>query len=512
MNRFDILLKIPQHRTGVYVIYNPVTLKAYVGEGDVCARLADHLNGRSSNKNLKNEKQKSFIMQSVINSDYIKKTTSASKKDSVASWIVHETSVMFVLRKMGIELYNGNSDGKDNIGYQRSFLYDCNYPCDNLENTVIEFLNSYDARSNDDWSSFFESIREELFTNLFSLLYSNKGIKVIKPISYNEWLDKLKKIIEDDTDWHLISNSEQKNSVCDTLAHKQLTIDDLALYGLSPMELNDLKSLILNGDLDCVVFHKFGTYVGQTPETIFKIKLHDIANVSISEMQGLDISHDKIDSGICFWALRNFNVTVSRKLLLENNPYKKPKYMIMLFTDSFKFVSSDYDYERLNFCFDESIEDFTSRLCNDEEIIDDLFPRGYTLLDRGNKTYKEKEIYSFPSNMVPPIIQKTRKKSVALIVSDIKYIDVKFKNIKEIETMYYSNGKTTHNGELVESLSGSQPIMIGNLKWDTTSSKEKSRNKLIEYIMTPQNRIMDSDFCSFLIAKLEYPYVVNLIN
>ena len=114
--------------------------------------------------------------------------------------------------------------------------------------------------------------------------------------------------------------------------------------------------------------------------------------------------------------------------------------------------------------------------------------------------------------MVPPIIQKTRKKSVALIVSDIKYIDVKFKNIKEIETMYYSNGKTTHNGELVESLSGSQPIMIGNLKWDTTSSKEKSRNKLIEYIMNPQNRIMDSDFCSFLIAKLEYPYVVNLIN
>ena len=53
----------------------------------------------------------------MINSEYNKKIY----KKNEAKWIAQETIVMYLFRKYGYELYNGNDSGRDNTG-NRDFL------------------------------------------------------------------------------------------------------------------------------------------------------------------------------------------------------------------------------------------------------------------------------------------------------------------------------------------------------------------------------------------------------
>lgn len=76
MNLHQSILEVPNERSGVYAIFNPITKKAYVGEtNDFNRRLTEHITSiygdeNLTNENLNNEEIKSFEIFPVIYSEY----------------------------------------------------------------------------------------------------------------------------------------------------------------------------------------------------------------------------------------------------------------------------------------------------------------------------------------------------------------------------------------------------------------------------------------------------------
>lgn len=83
-NNGKIIIEMPQHRSGVYIILNPVKKKAYVGESmDMYFRWVTHIRGiflkeTGSNKNLTNETCQTFeIFPALTVTDGYKKEKKA---------------------------------------------------------------------------------------------------------------------------------------------------------------------------------------------------------------------------------------------------------------------------------------------------------------------------------------------------------------------------------------------------------------------------------------------------
>lgn len=228
MDKFNIIVKIHKHRAGVYVIYNPVTKRAYVGESiNICRRLSEHLDGicrnntQNSNNNLCDEKDKSFVVISIIMSDY-------KKNESIPSWTIHETCVMYVLRKMGISLYNGNDD-KDNIGKKRSFLYNNNLPDEMIRKKVLNFLIDLSHDNPEYYENLFIRIENELNNTLFNtLLPMNSETGCITKYTHTQWTKREREIVKNDTDWIQIKTQSDYNKICKILKQRRLSKSDFA--------------------------------------------------------------------------------------------------------------------------------------------------------------------------------------------------------------------------------------------------------------------------------------------
>lgn len=290
---------------------------------------------------------------------------------------------------------------------------------------------------------------------------------------------------------------------------------DFVEAGVEPMKTEDLESLIDNGDLDRVVFHKFGNYVGQTLRTIFDLKLNDIKNTRLGDLKGLDIDPSRKDQGVCLWALKKLNVTDVRNNLSESVDDKGPRYMIMLYTSSNDaYKPYEHPLDDINPQLGESISDFAEDLKKNEDLKNKYFPSGYVKPLYGQKDSKAEyrkadrgdEIYEFPSNLVPPIIDKSGNRSVALIISDIKYIDAHYKEIVGLEDFYVSNNEKSLSRTRVFSRLTAINAKLHKDNEDISAVREQ----LKQYISTPDSQ--DSDFTSFLVAKLEYPYIITLVN
>lgn len=517
MGKYNIVIKVPHHRSGVYVIYNPVKNMAYVGEGDVCARLSSHLGSiclgeNTSNEQLIQEDEKSFIILSVINSSYNKKDTNTQIRDKDKEWIVHETIVMYVLKKLGIELYNGNSYGQDNEGFNRKCLIDEPLPenPDELKSNVFKYLGiQYDSVY---WNGLISDVEQELVNSMFKVIDPDFDGN-IKCLSKGEWKDRIKAICEKDSEWEIIEKDSDCRAVRNKLRKQYLTKNDFDAVGVEPMTTEELNSHIDNGDLDRVVFHKFGKYVGQTLTTIFGLKLNDIKNARLGDLKGLDIDPSRKDQGVCLWALRNLNVVDVRNNLSESVDDKGPRYMIMLYTSSNdKYKPSEQPFDAINPLLGEPISDFAERFKKNKDL-KTHFPAGYVkpLYDQKDssaeyrKADRGDEIYEFPSDLVPPFIDKSGKRNVALIVSDIKYVDAHYKAIEDLEDFY-----VTYDGR---KFTGIKPLRHINAKLHNDNEDiSVVREQLKKYIVSPDSQNSDSDFVSFLVAKLEYPYIVTLVD
>ena len=122
MQSNQIILEKPIERSGVYAIINLFQKRVYVGEtNDYYRRMSTHIPGIcnddviKTNQHLMDEEDKRFDVMLMLTSDY-------DKLSGDNSWIIDETLVMYLFRKYGFALYNGNDDGEDNIGAKRRFL------------------------------------------------------------------------------------------------------------------------------------------------------------------------------------------------------------------------------------------------------------------------------------------------------------------------------------------------------------------------------------------------------
>lgn len=531
----QIILEEPECHSGVYVIFNPVTFKAYVGEGDVNTRISVHITGifegnpkKLSNDNLCNEPQKTFDIIPVIDC-YYKKNKSIIKEND---WITHETIVMYVLRKYGIELYNGNQNYQDNIGKERKFLLDPNRDLDTLLNTTVNYLKQnfeFEYSEYKNWNELIEAVDGEI-RRAFENRYNIENPDSLKDKSEQErrklWQDRYKSIENTDN----VSKINKKNykSKCKYLKSKKLFIRDLEYCGLKKMDINSQAEngkedefTKFKNSLDRVVFSKFGDYSYQSPITILKSKTEDIKN-----------------NKFCFWAIKRLNEDATRKFLLQNNKEQKSRYVIMPYTSSKEIKSKDEKYkklESLNPSGDESFADFGQRLRDMKsnpdykDFVEQYYVKEYTYKDANNKKHKEE----YPDGMIPSIISKgsssgkTKSHSNAFKISDFFYLNVDVDNLEDIYSCFYSVYKNGSKNELAYTygIKGTKslikryntstkeeetPIATGSSTVSNICAeiKEEEKKKLINLLESNSNSTSTKTI--LLIAKLAYPYIVSL--
>ena len=525
MKQNQSILEMPTDRSGVYAIFNPITKKAYVGEtNDFNRRLTEHIigiygNGDLTNNNLKKETIKSFEIFPVINSEYNKKRY----KKNEAYWLAHETVIMYLFRKYGYELYNGNYSGRDNTG-DRDFLIKNDVKGQELTNHTIEYLNlkNYtpseileDENKNDyyieNWEDFINAAESELNDNIFKSRF-NKSMEEFYHLSESErkaiWFDRLKTYAENNN--NCIINENNYIEECNKLLMQKLSVEDLECCGLRKISVKDFCNMIKDGTLNNVIFSKFGHYLSQSPVTILMSKIYDINHNKLKQLD-LDINPDCAEKGICFWAVKRLNLNNTKKFFAKAGSGKESRYVIMPYTP---FMNQEINNDALikgteiNPLPGESIDDFYIRMRykfeNDIDFTQENFALGYS--SNCNKKCKTKD---YPKDMFPAVIKKkakkTNSKSNALLISEFGFVDVSYKDLTEIYKCFYSMREGEYKGELAHSYTGPVSHMCATLKQD-------KKAKLIDYLENNFEKEPDFRTTSFIIAKIEYPYIVSLRN
>lgn len=553
------ILEMPTERSGVYAIFNPITKKAYVGEtNDFNRRLTEHIigiygNGDLTNNNLKKETVKSFEIFPVINSEYNKK----NYKKNEAYWIAHETVIMYLFRKYGYELYNGNDSGRDNTG-DRDFLIKNDVRGEELTYRTIEYLNSKnyipsenleDENKNDyyieNWEDFINAADSELNENIFKSRF-NKTMEEFYHLSESErkaiWSDRLKTYKENNNS--CIINENNYIEECNKLLMQKLSVEDLECCGLKEISVKDFCDMIKDGTLNNVIFSKFGHYLSQSPVTILKSKIYDIKHNKLKDLE-LDINPDCEKKGICFWAVKKLNKIDTRNFFAGSE--KKSRYVIMPYTPSTKYKNKntkDTFFEAtqnigiLNPKAGESIDDFYTRMRskfeNDKDFAESNFALGYTSCCNNTSITKD-----FPEKMIPAVIEKESKNSNsnresnsnALLISEFSFLDVSYEDLSEIYKCFYSMLEGKNKQELAFSfgIEGTKSLIltkdkINNKEYYKTAKgsssasiicatlKQDKITELINYLENNFEKEPDFRTTSFIIAKIEYPYIVSLIN
>ena len=345
----QIILEIPQKRSGVYIILNPVRLCAYVGETeDFYRRLVEHIRSIyklefSSNKRLEDEECKAFEIFSLIFANYSKKCTKGTM-----DWIIHETIAMYLIRKHGFTLYNGTESGKDNTGNERKFLLDNSVVGDELEQRVLNYLKEKDPK--------FESLIDTPYTNWEDLIndaaqelnnYITSQARYQIPLSkfpetceserIDEWNRRVNTLQTTNRDYYKITK-ENVGSVCYELYSKYLSkhasIAEMQHCGLRDVKPEELACLANEGKLDRIIVSKFGDYLDQSVKTILSTKQYDIENNCLKDLEGLCTVPERGDNGICFWALRRLDIESGSDLLSYHGKDKGPRYAILSYTPS----------------------------------------------------------------------------------------------------------------------------------------------------------------------------------
>ena len=578
------IVEIPNIRSGVYAILNICEMKVYVGEtNDFNYRTVEHLmgiysSGDKTNKNLQKESNKSFDFFTVIHCNYYDKSNK-----SVKQWLIDESIVMYVFRKYGFTLYNGDENYQDNLSDKRAFLInpDCSI-YDNVKlNHLIENLNG----SKTDWNTKCEKAEKEI-NKLLKEKYFFDNYDIINPLE-DFFLPLSKKDLflskkEREALWKKRLDSyssklkSEKNSkslikslpfvydestcikLCNKIVTSFLSIDDMENCGIEKMEIAELVELIKAGEFDRAVFHKFGFYIEQSPITILSVKNFDLKglpNEDGNKLSNLNlvINDEMKDKKICFWALQKLNLELTKKFLSENESTAKTRYVIMPFTVSkgqykkedllpapqYYSTSQNITVGRndLNPQDGENISDFYKRLSdifdktkNQVDIDLKSYPFAYGFYKSESDFKNKVKEFSIPRGMFPPIIdkfaKKTEKSSNALLISELRYINADYDSLDELYKCYYAiqgKVKSSYKQNLDYSLGIKGSRNLHNKEKVRESTKntsysmcpiqlkgEEERKNLIEFLKN--NCKQNSATSAFIIAKIEYPYIIKLAN
>lgn len=516
----SLILQMPEARGGVYAILNPVTKKVYVGETeDFYRRMAEHIcnifiNESSGKKGVAAENCKTFDAFPVILAQYEKKS------DHVEDWIAHETAVMYVFRKAGFTLYNGNEHYRDNEGYKRSFLMQENACIETMRVKTEEYLSTsgFNMPQNyESWNQFFKSIEEEL-NNMIFRMYRVTSLRKLWIDGCNLWKKRIDCLLSSEKDIRIVKPNNAKK-VCRELFNRGLAVEDLKAAGLSPMTVEELCGLINEGKFGRSIISKFGHYLDQGPLTILSSKKYDITKNTMDALPlEFSVNESRKKEGLCFWAMRRLNAKCASNFLSCNGTIKEPVYIIMPYAPSSKykyrpFGAIEYDLNRQN---GETMDEFLNRIKNNKT-------PNYSFcfaLDHN----KENKRYNLPERMFP-IVMEGAEKIDALVISEIFYLDAGYDNLDMLYKSFYSYTRGDIKEEAAYSFGIKNTV---SLNWEVkngekyhpiskgkspvshmrVSLKEEKKEDIIQFLKNKTKA--DKENSSLLIARLEYPYVIAL--
>lgn len=560
-----VIITKPQERCGVYAILNLVQKKVYVGESmDLYQRLSDHIrnimfgleNNGTNNNLVRDAKENGRTFEAfpvLFAPNYDKNKKDAQRKHD---WIIDETIYMYLFRKYGFELYNGE-DGRDNVGGERKFLIDNTIVGEDLDRELEGFLNKEKLPYS------ICQVEEELDKDLLKRF--GKTLCELSTMTDEErqkvWNERAKAMtvatmeLKEDGILYALDPLSKKGyvaSVCNELLKERLKKEDMERCGVEGMDLRELVSLAENGELDRIALCQFGHYLDQSPVTILTTKCYDIKrNKMITGQDGFKIVSDAEEGkGICFWAFKR-KPQDAEKYLSEDN--KGPKYVIMPYTTSASYKDGEKDINLkkkakadLNPYDGESMEQFFQRMWESyktkEKKVKKLFEKfeewdkkaedaygddyqeclnnkGKALIERMNLPdifalgysfgRREKDRVSYPEGMFPEVVAKwsvnetTRdirnSANLAFLISELKYIDAKM-NEEDIFPFYLSQT----NNPIEKTMKGINSKCCAKLlEKDMFIRKCKGLEA---------ETLNNKDEVRFLIAKIEYPYIVELAN
>lgn len=512
--QYKIVVEKPKRKFGIYAWINVFDKMVYVGESsDLNRRLCEHLRSmydleESSNFNLvcaSKVKGKQFAGVVLFDDVVYNKNSAYSSNE----YLIDETIFMYAFVQKGYQLYNGKEVIKYNEGKIDS------YPkrlTDN-ENGMRNFLrNNMDVMYEKllDYCKYKGVLEKEKIDKKIEC--ANKNIaNAINRINEIDVTDKVsitsnraKKIEIDNKEYYIVSYGDKEkeiNKVCDAISKVFLQTEDLEELGLVRKSKTDFIRIVENGDLDRIAICGFGDYLDQSAITILRTKQYDIShNTLIVNEESIEISERKDkDKGICFWAYGRAETELYRNYLSKNN--QLPKYLIMPYVLNDKYAKSNSGKENhkrnqeiFNLKEGESIEAFYEDMRKSfENNRINSFALGYAL-NKKDVDNKRGRKYKYPERMFPSIINKDRK-SVAFLISEIGYIDEPIK-IQDLYPYFTSNT----NNPLNKTLNGQNNVACAEL-----SDKEG----LIDRI---KNNCYEDNGIMFLLAKIEYPYIVALLN
>lgn len=538
---YKIIVEKPKKKFGIYAWINEADKIVYVGEScDLNRRLCEHIRSmygleNSSNINLVNAAKmsgKSFDGVIVYYASNYDKNFECLEKE----WLIDETIYMYAFVYSGYRLYNGekeityNENGNinyypqkliDNEGETRSFLKDNK---DEMEEKLYKYCQKK-YKDNFDKERIQKKI-DEAIQNVELVLKKIRKIKNSKAA-----------LNDQNNNYFIIKGGDSKdvNNVCNELSKVYLQKEDVALLELIPKTKEDLINNIKHGNLDKIAVCGFGDYLDQSAITILSTKQYDIRhNTLLVKDEDIYIEKRKeTDNGICFWAIGNKSETDDYRRYLSNmETDKSPRYLILPYVQSTLYATSnsgkenerinkqnfnlkedetlDVFFRRMREYYDEKttdVQNYLTRNNEKEEVLNyrlenDNFAFGYAW-DRKNAKNVTGLKKEYPDYMFPEIIQKVsstqkglrNKNSVAFLISEFGYIDVTI----DVSAFYRFFSSNTGN-TLDKTLRG-----INNVACAELSDIEG----VINYLNSCSGNV---DEIKLFIAKIEYPYVVALVN
>ena len=458
--------KYAKQSSGVYAIVQKEKKTVYVGLAlDFYHRWLSHINSimsdinTGSNDKLVDEREKEFTILRV----WYPETNLDDNEKQHDILLNHETLVMHAFRTMGYELYNGNENGRDDLGNKRKHLI----LSDELQENVLREYTKSCLRP--DCDNF-----EELLTKA----------EVDVENALRRKFDTYKLT---DENWRAVLSDIIKKYL-----QKELCIEDLQSFGLEEMTKEQIFDMI---DSERIVYHKFGNYLDQSYQTIIRTKQYDLAHNRMKDIGG--ICPEEPDAPVCFWSVKRLGKWSQNFLSYNNtnnNTKKGKRYMLMQYTPSPKKAVREPDkVDLLNPHDGESMEEFKKRLQNGR--LD-----SFTCTQQYSVTPDKKVSsvhYPYPQNMIPSI-NESHKLQYIFLISKLYYIDAHFENIDVVQQCFESTVKDEKNPDKT----------MANQRMSSaicTSPFDDKRETLKDLFLQDDSKTGKT---LFLAAELPYPYMI----
>ena len=550
-----MIIEAPTSQSIIYAIINPIEKKAYIGEtSDSFRRLSEHIRGigfrdkeMGTNENLANENCRTFHFMTLYSRNYDKHNKDTKKE--INEWILYETIYMYLFKKSGFILYNGDNRQQDNLGKKRAFLLGNELLSETLLNERMNyFLKSGTKYSDDKLKEIWHKI-DMCSASLDKKIKFRYGVtletlrKLDRRKTYALWEKKYgfrkntftmkSETKKEDKDIVYVidispdNNIKYINKLCEIsckISRKKLVKDELKVLNLKEKSLLEMAEA---GVLDKIIVSKIGHYLGQSIETILLTKMYDIYHNKLREKGKIDIvCKDKVsrDDGICFWSLKNLPLDYTRdfieKGVMESS--QESFYVIMPYVDSKppkEFCVQENDlknYYLLNPHDNEDLETFhlriqdkinqiqadkeTDQLSGKDKTLLGILASKYALSKEDLDSLNAKDYPGRNSKMFPEVLNK-KSLNVAFLVSELSYSKEDFDD-KEFYKYFLSKRggyKPSQSKTLFES--------IGYSSCCHMCAELNQKENLINFL---KNCSYNSKFTGCIIAKIEYPYIVAI--